>query len=81
MESNDKHTETKKVVQKLKTEIKEKEKQLSKVQDDCIHPSEKIAVQNVDASGGRAEFRKVCQLCGKVVGYPSQGEIQDEVGI
>lgn len=80
MESNDKHIETKKVADKLTTEIKEKEKQLSKVQEDCLHPSEAVIVKNIDKGGGRAEFRKVCKLCGKVVGYPSQEQVKNEIG-
>ena len=80
MESNDKHEETKKAAEQLTNEIKEKAKQLEEIQNDCRHPGDSIRIKDTGGGTGRSEFRKVCDLCGKVVGYPTQDELNKEVG-
>jgi len=72
--------QTKKDADKLATEIREKAKELEKVQEDCSHPDEKICVKDIGRGEGRSEFRKVCGICGKAIGYPSQKEITGESG-
>lgn len=77
METHDKNNETKKAAEQLTSEIKEKEKQLENLQNDCRHPNEEVSIKDVTAGSGRCDYKKVCNICGKIVGYPSQGEIEE----
>ena len=44
--------QTKKDADKLATEIREKAKELEKVQEDCSHPDEKICVKDIGRGEG-----------------------------
>jgi len=66
--------------QQIVEEIKNGEKQLEEIQNSCRHPHEEIYVKDIKPEAGSCQYRKVCGVCGKAVGYPSQEEIKNAVG-
>lgn len=77
---NDKSDEIKKTVNTITTDIKNQEKQLEEIRKECQHPAEEVKVK-LASDGGNTRTpqpRKVCGICGKIVGYPSPEEISNE---
>jgi hypothetical protein len=61
--------------QKIKSSIKNLEKELKEIQDSCQHKDYKIA--NCPRLNSEFLLRKVCIECEKEIGYPSQEEIDN----
>jgi len=69
--SGDKSTQTK----KLKESIKSLEKELNDIQESCQHSEYKIA--NCPKENSGFSLKRVCKVCEKEIGYPSQEEIDN----
>jgi septal ring factor EnvC (AmiA/AmiB activator) len=67
----DKSTQTK----KLKESIKSLEKELNDIQESCQHSEYKIA--NCPKENSGFSLKRVCKVCEKEIGYPSQEEIDN----
>lgn len=51
---------------------------LNSIQSICKHPEESIKVENLNQTGsGPVVLRRVCTDCQKVIGYPSNKELED----
>lgn len=61
--------------QKIKSNIRDLEKELKSIQDACSHKEYKIA--NCPKENSEFSLRKVCKECEKEIGYPSQSEIDN----
>ena len=67
----DKSTQTK----KIKESIKSLEKELNEIQESCQHAEYKVA--NCPKENSGFSLKRVCKVCEKEIGYPSQEEIDN----
>lgn len=75
-----KNDEIKKAVRDLTDDIKSNEKQLEEIRKECDHPGKEVKVKLTSDGVASPKLRKVCHVCGQVVGYPSPEEINRELG-
>jgi hypothetical protein len=62
-----------KEVDKLLSEKWNIERKIEQIQADCKH--EQQVIKQVADSNGSSKIRRVCESCGRIVGYPSSEEI------
>jgi hypothetical protein len=61
--------------QKIKSSIKDLEKELKTIQDSCLHKEYKVT--NCPKENSEFALRRICKECEKEIGYPSQEEIDN----
>lgn len=59
----------------IKQTIKDLEKKLEEIQNDCKHPCYRI--KNCSNSGKQFNLKKVCEDCQQDLGFPNQDEVED----
>ena len=64
---------TRKQTKEIKNTIKTLEKELDTIQSSCLHKESEI--RNCQNENRGFSLRRVCILCEKEIGYPTQGEI------
>jgi septal ring factor EnvC (AmiA/AmiB activator) len=67
--------EKSKQTQKIKSSIKDLEKELRTIQNSCTHKDYKV--KNCPKENSEFALRRVCTECEKEIGYPSQEEIDN----
>lgn len=72
MENND---YIKKKKQELTENIKGSEEELKELRKMCKHTE--VKVRNINHDSGAAHLRKVCEICGQVLGFPSNEDLRD----
>jgi hypothetical protein len=65
----------KKKSQQLQLLIEKYKKELDNVRSDCNHKSKKVKL--IVEPGTSGVFRLVCEICDKIVGYPSKSDLDD----
>jgi SNF2 family DNA or RNA helicase len=65
--------EIKVLVSQYKEEINKLSQNILDLQNECRHKESEV--KNVNS--GTVELRKVCNHCGKIVGYPTQQELKE----
>lgn len=78
--NDDKNDEIKKTVAGITNDIKSQEKQLEEIRKECDHPEKEVKLKLTGDGVGSPQLRKVCNVCGQVVGYPGPEEIKRELG-
>jgi len=71
----EKENEIKKKTEELSEIIKESEEELKELRKDCRHLEYKIKDVNTDSS--ILELRRVCSVCGHMLGFPSKEDLED----
>ena len=66
----------KKKTENLQLLIEKYKKELDNVRNDCKHPESKLKVVTKE-SGTSGSLRIVCVICEKIIGYPSQKDIEN----
>lgn len=69
---NEKNDLIRNSVEEIRKILKEKNKELNEIQSNCIHP--KLILKDIHPSN-LCDIRKCCEVCGRVLGYPSQEEL------
>lgn len=62
-------------ISKLKVEIKKLEAEISNFRKLCRHNS--YVIDNINKSSQTLQLRKVCKLCGEVLGFPSDEDLKE----
>jgi hypothetical protein len=71
MENND---YIKKRKDELYNEIRSSEDELKELRKICRHSG--VEIKNINRESGASEFRRVCKVCGEVIGFPSNDELR-----
>jgi hypothetical protein len=77
IEPNDINKETqekREQAEKIKSDIRGLEKELEKIQQDCLHHDYEI--KNCQTSSSGFLLKRVCRRCTKDIGFPTQEEIK-----
>jgi hypothetical protein len=72
MENND---YIKKRKNELTDEIKNSEYELKELRKMCRHSD--VEVKNTNTESGASQLRRVCKVCGEIIGFPSNDELRD----
>lgn len=75
---NEKNDLIRNSVKEIYTLLKEKNKELDEIQSNCIHP--KLKLKDIHPSN-LSDIRKCCDVCEKILGYPSQDELDKWINI
>ena len=62
------------IADKIKSSIRDLEKDLEVIQASCLHPEYEI--KNCQTSLSSFTLKRVCKICTKEIGFPSQEEIK-----
>ena len=65
----------KKTKEELTKNIKDSEEALKKLRKTCKHSD--TVIKNVELESGAFKIRKVCDLCGEYIGFPTNKELKD----
>lgn len=63
-------------VEDILNKISNLEIRLNSIRSICKHPMDDINIENIKDSGG-VDLRKVCNVCKKILGYPSKSDIDN----
>ena len=59
----------------LANEIKNSEDELKELRKMCKHSD--VEINNINRESGASQLRRVCKVCGEVIGFPSNDELRD----
>lgn len=59
----------------LQDEISKQEQELKQVQDACKHPKESLKFTS--SEGGSSNLRVICEVCNKILRYPSTNDLEE----
>lgn len=75
----EKQMQIKKQSTELEQTIKDSEKELEALQKSCLHPKEDNKFKDINPESA-SNIRKVCGICGLLLGYPTKEEMEDWTG-
>jgi RNase P subunit RPR2 len=70
----DTEKELKDKASKLRDDISKQTSELAQVQEKCTHPEEKLKF--VPTANGSSSLRVTCEVCNKVLRYPSDNDLE-----
>lgn len=76
MESEESDNNLKKKSEHLELLIEKYKKALNDIRQDCSHKISKLKLIK-DEGGSTGNFRMVCDVCGKITGYPSKSDLEN----
>lgn len=60
--------------EKIRSSIRSLEKELEQIQENCIHAEYEL--KNCQTANSGFNLRRVCKICTKEIGFPTQEEVK-----
>jgi len=72
--NKEKDEQVKRHIGHLEGIIKEAQKEIDELRDSCRHTS--VSIKDINPEGG-STLRKVCDVCGRILGYPGHSDLEE----